>query len=133
MDLITHKGGCHCGRVEFEVDAPADLVVYDCSCTICRMSGFLHLIVPAGRFRLLKGEASVSCYRFNTGVAKHFFCSNCGVKSYYVPRSNPDGFSVNSRCLAPDTVRSVKVEPFDGDNWEDNAGDLAHLSAPASI
>jgi hypothetical protein len=77
------------------------------------MTGFLHLIVPRGRFRLLSGAEAVSEYRFNTGTARHLFCRRCGVKSFYVPRSNPDGYSVNLRCLDQSTVAEVTVEPFD--------------------
>ena len=128
MNLVTHTGGCHCRAVRFEVDAPADLVVHDCNYSLCRMSGFQHLIVPASRFRLLKGGDDIACYTFNTGIAKHLFCSHCGVKPYYVPRSNPDGFSVNARCLDTATIASLTIEPFDGSNWEQNADTLAHLS-----
>jgi len=88
----------------------------------------LHLIVPASRFRLLSGAEALSNYTFNTGTAKHFFCEICGVRPFYVPRSNPDGYSVNVRCLETSTVRSVKVLPFDGRNWEANGGSLAALS-----
>jgi hypothetical protein len=91
------------------------------------MTGFLHLIVPASRFRLLRGAESLTTYTFNTGVAKHLFCKTCGVKAFYVPRSNPDGFSVNVRCLDHSTIRSVMVRPFDGRNWE-SAVNLSHLS-----
>lgn len=127
-DLVTHHGGCHCGRVRFEVDAPAALVVQDCNCSLCRMSGFWHLIVPASRFRLQSGADTLVEYTFNTGVAKHRFCGHCGVKSFYIPRSNPDGIDVNARCLDDGTVRSMVIEPFDGRNWEANAADLSHLS-----
>lgn len=127
-DLVTHHGGCHCGRVRFEVDAPAALVVQDCNCSLCRMSGFWHLIVPASRFRLLSGADALVEYTFNTGVAKHRFCGHCGVKSFYIPRSNPDGVDVNARCLDDGTVRSLVIEPFDGSNWEANAAGLSHLS-----
>ena len=113
MNLVTHRGGCHCGRIAFEVDAPARLTVSDCNCSICRMSGYQHLIVPAARFRLLKGADSLTEYRFNTGVARHLFCRHCGVKSFYVPRSNPDGYSVNARCLDPATIEHIEVEVFD--------------------
>ena len=113
MNLVTHRGGCHCGRIAFEVDAPARLTVSDCNCSICRMSGYQHLIVPAARFRLLKGADSLTEYRFNTGVARHLFCRHCGVKSFYVPRSNPDGYSVNARCLDPATIEHIEVELFD--------------------
>ena len=97
--LVVHRGGCHCGRVRFELDAPARPDVLDCNCSICRMTGFLHLIVPASRFRLLSGADELVEYTFNTGAAKHRFCGHCGIKSFYVPRSHPDGFSVNARCL----------------------------------
>jgi len=125
---VTHRGGCHCRRVRFEVDAPADLQVQDCNCSLCRMTGFLHLIVPAARFRLVSGAEDITEYTFNTGVAKHRFCRACGVKSFYIPRSNPDGVDVNVRCLDEGTVRSLEVEAFDGANWEQHAHSLAHLS-----
>ena len=127
-ELVTHRGGCHCRRVRFEVDAPADLHVQDCNCSLCRMSGFLHLIVPAARFRLLSGADELTEYTFNTGVAKHRFCRVCGVKSFYIPRSNPDGVDVNARCLDEGSIASMAVEPFDGQNWERHGAALAHLS-----
>jgi len=95
------------------VDAPARLTVSDCNCSICRMSGYLHLIVPRARLRLLRGAEALSEYRFNTGTARHLFCRHCGVKSFYVPRSNPDGYSVNARCLDAATIEQLDIEPFD--------------------
>ena len=127
-ELVTHRGGCHCGAVAFEVDAPARLEVVDCNCSICSMSGFLHLVVPRSRFRLLRGEDVLTEYNFGTGVARHLFCSRCGIKSFYVPRSNPDGYSVHARCLDPATVESMTVVPFDGRNWEAHGESLRHLS-----
>lgn len=126
--MAVHRGGCHCGAVRFEVDAPEDVVVYECNCSICARSGFLHLLVPASHFRLLAGREHLTAYTFGTHEARHLFCRICGVKSFYVPRSNPDGYSVNLRCLEPGTVRAASVEPFDGKNWEKNAHALAHLS-----
>jgi hypothetical protein len=127
--LVKHAGGCHCGAVRFEVEAPAEPVVHECNCSICAMTGFLHLIVPANRFRLLAGAESLSEYRFNTGSARHLFCRRCGIKSFYVPRSNPDGFSVNLRCLESGTLGRVRVEPFDGRQWELHGPGLAALSS----
>jgi hypothetical protein len=126
--VVIHRGSCHCGAVQIEVEAPADIEATGCNCSICERVGFLHLIVPASRFRLVQGRESLTSYRFNTGVAEHLFCKVCGCKPYYVPRSNPDGFSVNVRCLDRATVRSVTVKPFDGRNWEQNAAALGHLS-----
>lgn len=126
--VVTHRGGCHCGAVAFEVDAPAALEVHECNCTICAMTAYWHLIVPASRFRLLRGSEFLTAYTFNTGVARHLFCRVCGIKSFYVPRSNPDGFSVNARCLDRASVTELTIEPFDGRHWEDSAGALRHLS-----
>lgn len=128
MDKVSHTGGCHCGRVRFEVKAAATLRVQRCNCSMCALTGFEHLIVPASDFRLLRGADVLTDYQFNTGVAHHLFCSVCGIKSYYVPRSNPDGFSVNLRCLDRSTVRGVEYEDFDGQNWEQHGAALAHLS-----
>ncbi len=125
--MTIHKGGCHCGRVRFEVEASPDLSLSECNCSICYMLGYQHLIVPKSDFRLLEGENQLTAYQFNTGVARHYFCSHCGVKSFYVPRSHPEGVSVNARCLDPGTVMSVTLEPFDGRNWEQNIDKLAPL------
>ena len=127
--LSWHKGGCHCGAVTFEVLAPAEVQIDDCNCSMCAKTGFLHLIVPKDRFRLLSGDSKIAAYRFNTKTAKHFFCSVCGVKSFYVPRSHPDGISVNFRCLEPHGFTKIAVQSFDGRNWEANAHQLTPLEA----
>jgi hypothetical protein len=124
---MIYEGSCHCGAVRFEVEAPATIVCKECNCSICTKSGNLHLIVPKTRFELVAGEDQLRVYSFNTGVAKHYFCRTCGVKPFYIPRSNPDGVDVNARCLDTKPEKMV-VEPFDGQNWEDNAATLRHLS-----
>lgn len=119
------EGGCHCGRVRIEVEIPSRVTVNRCNCSICQKSGYLHLIVPAERFELLAGEESLAEYTFNTGVARHLFCRRCGIKSFYVPRSHPEGFSVNLNCLdVPDEIEVV-IEPFDGRNWSKSRESLA--------
>ena len=129
---MIHHGSCHCGAVAIEVEAPARFEAYECNCSICERIGFLHLIVPADCFRLLSGGDQLTTYTFNTGVAKHLFCKICGVKAFYVPRSNPDGFSVNVRCLDRSTIESVSIKPFDGKNWEAHAMSIEHLSRHSS-
>jgi len=126
--FVVHRGGCHCGAVRFEVEAPAALEVYECNCSMCAKLGFLHLIVPEQRFRITAGAERLTLYTFNTGVAKHLFCAVCGIKPFYRPRSNPEGWSVNARCLDEGTVTSMRVEPFDGRDWESAGASLAHLS-----
>lgn len=126
--FVSHRGGCHCGRVRFEVDAPARIDAIECNCSICRMTGFLHLIVPAARFRLLQGAEFLNEYTFNTGVAKHRFCRVCGIKSFYVPRSNPDGIDVNVHCLDPATITAIDVSAFDDADRDAATAAIAHLS-----
>jgi hypothetical protein len=116
--LVKHFGGCHCGRVRFEVLAPAEIEITECNCSMCSRSGYLHLIVPADRFMLLSGDDVLTTYEFNTRTAKHRFCSVCGIKSFYVPRSHPDGFSVNARCLDEGTWRIGEVTQTNGREWE---------------
>jgi hypothetical protein len=120
--MVTHRGGCHCGRVRFEVLAPARVQVTECNCSMCARSGYLHLIVPKERFNLVSGTEALTTYTFNTGTARHLFCSVCGVKSFYVPRSHPEGYSVNARCLDEGTLEDMTIVRKDGKNWEKTYG-----------
>ncbi len=126
-----HRGGCHCGAVRFEVQAPAVLVVLECNCSICSMTGYLHLIVPKERFSLGRGADALVEYRFNTVTARHLFCRYCGVKSFYVPRSHPGGYSVNVRCLGPETIERVDIELFDDGDREASEARYRGLTDPA--
>ncbi len=121
-------GGCHCGAVRFEAALPPVIEAQSCNCSMCARTGFIHVIVPESRFRLLSGRDVLTEYTFNTGVARHLFCSVCGIKSFYRPRSNPDGWSVSARCLDQAETLDIRIEAFDGRNWEANAASLAHLS-----
>lgn len=124
---MIYRGSCHCGAVSFEAEAPDSVEVEDCNCSICSKSGYLHLIVPKKNFRLLSGDEQLQTYTFNSGVAKHTFCRICGIKPFYIPRSNPDGVDINLRCLN-EQPKSITIVEFDGQNWEQNAHTLAHKS-----
>lgn len=126
--MTTHTGGCHCGSVRYEVDSPARIEATQCNCSICKKSGYLHLIVSQDDFRLLQGDEAIQTYTFNTGAAKHHFCKHCGVKSFYIPRSHPHGVSVNVNCLDEETIESVEIKLFDGRDWEKNVSELSPLS-----
>jgi hypothetical protein len=118
------EGGCHCGAVRFRVRAAREIDVLDCNCSICARTGYLHLIVPQADFELLSGLADLTEYRFNTGSARHLFCRICGIKSFYVPRSHPQGISVNARCLDPGSAQRMTVRPFNGRDWEQARAEL---------
>ena len=120
--MIT-RGGCHCRAVRFEAEVPEPPVpAIVCNCSVCRMTGFMHLVVPHDRFELVTDRESLTSYRFGTGSAEHLFCRRCGVKSFYQPRSHPDAWSVNANCL--DERIDLDVEQFDGRNWEQAKANL---------
>ena len=117
--MRTHTGGCHCGRVRFEVTTDlAQARVSECNCSICRRKAYLHHIVPRDRFQLVSGADDLTTYRFGTMAAQHHFCRHCGIASFYVPRSHPDRIDVNVRCLDDVDLGTLHVERFDGRNWE---------------
>jgi hypothetical protein len=82
------------------------------------MKGFLHLIVEKNDFKLLSHPSNLKNYQFGTQTAHHLFCQNCGISSYYVPRSHPNGFSVNARCIENLDTETLEKISFDGKNWE---------------
>jgi hypothetical protein len=115
--MIVH-GGCHCGAVRFSAELPEPPVpAIDCNCSVCTMTGFLHVMVPHERFELVAGRDALTSYRFGTGAAEHLFCKICGIKSFYQPRSHPDCWSLNASCF--DESVPLKVEGFDGRNWDE--------------
>ncbi len=126
--MLTVTGSCHCGKIKFEIEVNEIITVQECNCSICSMTGYVHLIIPGAKFRLLSGEEYLSTYEFNTKTAKHTFCNKCGIKSFYIPRSNPNGYSVNLRCIDQTRFTEITVEKFDGRNWEKSGYKLKHLS-----
>lgn len=122
--MVIHKGSCHCGSVKFEVKSQSDIKVSKCNCSICKATGFIHLIVDKEAFSLISGEDDITTYTFNTHTAKHTFCKHCGIKSFYTPRSHPKGYSVNLNSLDPETITSVTYYDFNGQDWEKNVDKL---------
>ena len=122
-----YEGSCHCGAVRFAITSNFTELT-SCDCSICRRKNALMVKVHESRFELLAGEDHLSEYRFHTGSARHLFCRHCGIKSFYVPRSHPDGYSINARCLDEGTVTAVNVVPFDDANRAAATAQIAHLS-----
>lgn len=115
--MMKVAGGCHCGAIRFEAKFPEPPVpALDCNCSVCRKTGFLHVMVRHEDFELIAGRDALTSYRFGTGKAEHLFCHRCGVKSFYQPRSHQDAWSINAHCL--DEEVALKIEAFDGRNWE---------------
>ena len=122
--MPIHKGQCHCSAVQFSFTAPSIVDVTVCDCSICNMTGYQHVFIPQKDLKFITGEDHLELYTFNTGAAKHLFCKTCGIKPLYIPRSHPDCYSVNLRCVTPATLDVGKHIPFSGSNWEQNIEDL---------
>jgi hypothetical protein len=121
--MLTYFGGCHCGAVRFKIEITSKEAIA-CNCSICTKKGFLHLIVPPENFTLLSGDDILSTYTFNTGIAKHHFCRKCGIHAFYRPRSHPDSYDVNLRCLDGNVLSEFTITSFDGANWEDHIHEI---------
>ncbi|KAK1307590.1 hypothetical protein QJS10_CPA09g00377 [Acorus calamus] len=118
-DTIIHNGGCHCRHVRWQVEAPSSVVAWKCNCSDCFMRGNTHFIVPRANFKLMtSSEQFLTTYTFGTHTARHMFCKFCGITSFYVPRSNPDGVAVTINCVDHGTLTHVEIRHFDGRNWE---------------
>jgi hypothetical protein len=117
MAIQTYQGGCHCGRVRFEITTDLSRAT-ECNCSICSKKGYLHHLVPPERFRLISGAEDLETYEFGTCVARHLFCRRCGVASFYRPRADPLKYMINVRCLEGVDFARLKIEKFDGKSWE---------------
>ena len=118
--MAIHKGGCHCGTVTFEFEAPELMDVTDCNCSKCSMTGYLHVFIPQGDLKILSGGDKITTYTFGSHTAKHMFCSVCGIKSFYIPKSHPNDYSVNFHCISSASLEIGTIIPFDGRNWKKN-------------
>jgi len=123
-ESVRCTGSCHCGRIKIEVQVPLRAQISKCNCSICAKSGHLHLTVAREELKLQEGGEELTEYRFNTGVARHLFCRVCGIKVFYVPRSHPDGYSVNPNCLELHEGINLVIRDFDGRHWERNIDQL---------
>lgn len=121
--MPDHKASCHCQKVQIFFEAPAEVPVTLCNCSICARAGYQHVFVAQEKATIM-GDSNLITYTFGTHAAKHFFCQNCGVKPFYIPKSHPESYSVNFRCVDGDTLKISETIEFDGQNWDKNIDKL---------
>src|SRR5436190_9434806 len=93
-----HLGSCHCGTVKFRIEAqPTEATV--CDCSLCTKKNAVMVKAPVTGLTVLEGEGALSLYQWNTKVARHYFCSRCGIYTFHQKRSAPDHYGVNVFCL----------------------------------
>lgn len=118
-------GGCHCGAIRLRVRLSDGLrSARRCTCSYCRMRGAVAVSAPLDGVEVVRGADKLASYRFNTGVAEHFFCSVCGIHTHHRRRSNPDQHGVNAACLDG-------VSPFDFAELPVNDGERHPSDDPA--
>ena len=123
MSTYEYQGGCHCKDVRFTIclDKPIESSnITACNCSMCEKLGYIHIIIAKDLFQLKTDWNDLSNYQFNTKLAKHYFCKTCGIKSFYQPRSHPECWSINARCLDNYSKFELMFDTFDGKNWEKN-------------
>lgn len=125
--MPAHKATCHCVTVQIFFEAPNKVPITICNCSICERSGYQHIFVPQDQATIL-GDSNLTTYRFGTRAAKHFFCQTCGVKAFYIPKSHPETYSVNLRCVVDDTISASETIEFDGQNWDKNINALRNAT-----
>lgn len=114
-EMQTYGGGCHCGRVRYEVETNLEMVL-SCNCSFCQKRGVLWTYVGPDQFTLLSGEDAFSDYQFNRKVIHHLFCRTCGVGSFSEGESEDGskGYGINVRCLDGVDVEALTLTPYDG-------------------
>ena len=118
---LMFTGSCHCGLVRFEFKSPNNVEIWTCNCSICSLNNYQHLFVKHSDFSLISGKDYLTSYHFGTREAEHLFCRRCGIKSFYQPRSHPDCFSIDLRCVKSPPLVDRVVE-FDGKNHQGAVG-----------
>lgn len=111
--MPIYRGSCHCGAVQFQIDAEIT-DVYTCDCSLCSKKNALMTTVPESAFLLLSGEDELTLYQWNTRIARHYFCSVCGIYPFHRKRAMPDHYGVNVRCLEGFDAEAHAVRRADG-------------------
>ena len=117
--INQYSGSCHCGEVEFTFKSKNLVEIWKCNCSICVAYNYEHLFIKHHDFNLIKGHQKLFSYEFGSRNANHLFCRVCGIKSYYQPRSHPDMYSINLRCVK-NPPKVDRVVEFDGINFEES-------------
>lgn len=112
---MRYRGGCHCGKVTFEVEGELTGAV-SCNCSICSRKGALLWCLPRDQLHLLSSEDALSTYTFNQHAIEHRFCRTCGIHPYGedAPSKSERMAYVNIRCLDGVELSSVPTLDFDG-------------------
>jgi hypothetical protein len=111
--MAVHKGSCHCGEIVFEIEAELSSGIV-CDCSLCKRKNAIMISIPKENFTLVKGADALTLYRWNTGVARHYFCKHCGIYTHHQRRTRPELMGVNAGCIDGIDARALPVEKVEG-------------------
>ena len=112
---MSHKGGCHCGKIAYEFEGKIGTVL-DCNCSLCQKRGGLLHFIPVSQFTLKTSRDNLGTYQFNKQVIEHHFCPSCGV-SPFSEGTSPKGekmVAVNVHCVDSIDPRKLDKTFFNG-------------------
>ncbi len=111
---------CHCGEVEIQINLKKNIdELMRCNCSMCKRKGTMYTIIKKEDLKIIKGEKKIKTYQFNTKVAKHHFCSECGTHTHNLRRSDPNTYGVNMGCvdeIEANELFKFKIHVRDGQN-----------------
>lgn len=120
--MSVFRGGCHCGRIEFEVEGDLEQVTI-CTCSLCSKQGYMHWLVTRAQFKLRSSPKDLSTYLFTTARARHHFCTTCGTAPLAIPRAHPHSIDINVRCLDGVDFATLAIKYQDRSRWAAAADD----------
>ena len=115
-------GGCHCGNLRYQLDAPVNDIAH-CHCSICRRtSGGIVMTwtsVPVEAFKWLAGSPTT----YDSGpTCVRYFCNNCGAQVALLSRNSPDMMDVTIA-----TLDHPELNPANRHIWTDSRLPWLHL------
>ncbi len=119
MSEAKHEGGCHCGKVRYDVTVDLEKPVNACNCSMCGRKGTLLTFVPASAFHLKSGDGNLTDYLFNKENIHHLFCSTCGVTSFAraKTKTGDETVAINARCLDDFDIEKAEIKKIDGKSF----------------
>ncbi len=113
-----YHGSCHCGAIRFSFEAEKITAALRCTCSICSRKGALMSpeAIPLENLKIEAKPNDIGLYQFDSAVAKHYFCKNCGIYTHHEMLRIPGHCRVNLGCVEGLDTGEFEVTVFDGKN-----------------
>lgn len=114
--MIKYNGSCHCGNIKFSFEHKPIESGLRCNCSICRRKGaaMSEFTLAPEELTIKVEEDSLTVYQFDTKVAKHYFCNQCGIYPFHETLRKPGNYRVNLGCIDEIDTNTLNISIFDG-------------------